>query len=87
MPPPRTEWGLRTHEAPVSPEEVLGQGVEGDVGARALGVVVRATELGAGGREATAGNGGSGHSGPESGSGVHLERERQYGVNWKKKKG
>ena len=72
--------GLLTHEAPVSPEEVLGQGVEGDVGARALGVVVRATELSAGGGKATAGNGGSGHSGAESGSGVHLEGERQYKI-------
>mgnify|MGYP006900022365 CR=1 FL=1 len=45
-----------THERPVSEEEEAGQRVEGDVGARALLVVVRATELGAGGREATAGD-------------------------------
>lgn len=44
------------HERPVSEEEEAGQRVEGDVGARALLVVVRATELGAGGREATAGD-------------------------------
>ena len=62
----------RTHESPVSPEEVLGQRVEGDVGARTLGVVVRAAELGAGGGKATTGNEGGGHSGAESGSSVHL---------------
>lgn len=61
-----------THETPVSEEEVLGLGVEGNVGARTLGVVVGASELGAGGREATAGDEGIGHSGPESDGGTHL---------------
>jgi hypothetical protein len=36
--------------------------------------VVRAAELGSGGGKATAGNEGGGHSGPESGSSVHLQR-------------
>ena len=34
--------------------------------------MVRATELSTGGREATTGNEGGGHSGAESGGGVHL---------------
>lgn len=64
--------GSLTHESPVAPEEVLGQGVEGDVGARTLSVVVRAAELGASGGEATAGSKGGGHSSPDSG-GNHLK--------------
>lgn len=62
-----TETG--DHESPVSPEEVLGQRVEGNVGARALSVVVRTGELGPGGGKATTGDEGSGHSGAESRSG------------------
>lgn len=64
--------GSLTHEGPVSPEEVLGQGIEGNVGARALGVVVGTAELGASGREATTSSDG-GQSGPDGGGGVHLE--------------
>lgn len=52
---------------------MLGQGVEGDVGARSLSVVVGATELSAGGREATTGSGG-GQAGTDGGGGVHLGR-------------
>ena len=66
------QLGRPTHESPVSEEEVLGVRVEGDVGARTLGVVVRATELGTGGGKATAGDEGGGHTGPKSGSGVHF---------------
>lgn len=68
---------VRTHESPVSLEEVLGQRVEGNVGARALSVVVRTGELGPGGGKATTGDEGSGHSGAESRSGVHLEHASQ----------
>lgn len=50
---------------------MLGQGVEGDVGARALSVVVGAAKLGASCREATTGSDG-GQSGTDSGGGVHL---------------
>lgn len=53
---------------------MLGQRVEGDVGARALGVVVGATELGASGGEATTSSDG-GQSGADSGGGVHLHRD------------
>lgn len=63
--------GSLTHESPVAPEEVLGQGVEGNVGARTLSVVVGAAELGASGGETTTGSEGGGHTGPDSG-GVHL---------------
>lgn len=95
--PSRTTSHLRqsgppTHESPVSEEEVLGHRVEGDVGARTLGVVVGAAELGTGGRKATAGNEGGGHTGPESGGGVHLEElgvrnktERQT-VDWQQQR-
>ena len=61
-----------THKAPISQEEIFGQRVEGNVRARTLGVVVRATELRASGREAAAGEGVGGHSGPESSGSVHL---------------
>lgn len=64
--------GSPTHEGPVAPEEVLGQRIEGDVGARALSVVVGAAELGASGGEATTGSD-SGQTGADSGGGVHLE--------------
>jgi hypothetical protein len=67
-------WGSLTHETPVSEPEEAGQRVEGDRRARALSVVVRAGELGTGGREATAGDEVGGHSGTESGGGVHLGR-------------
>lgn len=63
---------LLTHEGPVSQPEEASEGVEGDGSARALGVVVRAGELGTSGREATAGDEVGGHSGADSGSGVHL---------------
>ena len=62
----------RTHETPVSEEEELGQRVKWNVRARALRVVVRAAELSTSGREATTGNEGGGHSGPESDGRVHL---------------
>lgn len=71
--------GSLTHESPISPEEVLGQGVEGDVGARALGVVVGAAELGASGGEATTGSDG-GQSGTDSGGGVHLRSQCELAV-------
>lgn len=67
--------GTPTHESPVSDEEELGQRVEGNVRARALRVVVRAPELSASGGETTTGNGGGGHSGPETESRVHLESQ------------
>ncbi|KAA8649126.1 uncharacterized protein ATNIH1004_005021 [Aspergillus tanneri] len=72
-----------THECPVSEKEEFCQRVEGNVGARALGVVVRAGELSTGGGKATAGDKGGGHSGPESSSGIHLgERESEViGLN------
>lgn len=65
---------VQTHESPVSPEEVLGQRVEGQVGTRALSVVVWAGELGTGGGKATTGDEGGGHSGAESRGSVHLGR-------------
>lgn len=68
---PNVHWGSLTHESPVAPEEVLGERVEGDVGARTLGVVVGAAKLGASGGEATTGSEGGGHSGPDS-RGIHL---------------
>lgn len=60
---------LRTHESPVSYSEELGQRVEGDVASWTLGVVVWRAELGAGGREATAGDG---LGGTDCGAGEHL---------------
>ena len=63
---------LLTHVSPVLVLEALAERVEGNVGARTLSVVVRAAELGAGGGKATAGDGVGGHTGPESGSSVHL---------------
>lgn len=77
MSPQLRGCGSPTHEGPVAPEEVLGQRVEGDVGARALGVVVGAAELGASGGEATTGSDG-GQSGADSGRGVHLEQRYQF---------
>lgn len=63
-----------THKAPVPNSEEPGHGVEGDVAARALGVVVWAGELSAGRVEATAGDGvgrrGHAHGGP----GEHLKQ-------------
>lgn len=53
---------------------MLGERVEGDVGARTLGVVVGAAELGASGGEATTGSDG-GQSGADSGGSVHLRRD------------
>lgn len=70
-----TETG--DHESPVAEKEELGKRVEGDVRARALSVVVRAAELGAGGGKATTGDERGGHSGPQSGSGVHLEESNR----------
>lgn len=48
----------RTHEGPVPDGEPPGQGVEGNVAARALGVVVGRAHLARGGVEAAAGGGG-----------------------------
>jgi hypothetical protein len=50
--------GARTHEAPVPEGEPLGERVEGNVAARALGVVVGRAHLARGGVEAAAGGGG-----------------------------
>lgn len=57
---------------------MLGHGVEGNVGARALSVVVGAAELGAAGGEATTGS--SGQTGADSGGGVHLCRLSELAV-------
>lgn len=70
----------RTHECPVTEEEVLGLGVEGNVGARALSVVVRTGKLCTGGRESTASDKGVGQSGPGSGGGNHLTSIRQESI-------
>ena len=48
----------RTHESPVPDSEPLGEGVEGNVAARALRVVVGRAHLARGGVEAAAGGGG-----------------------------
>lgn len=48
----------RTHEAPVPDGEETGHRVEGDVAARALGVVVGRAHLAGGGVETAAGGGG-----------------------------
>ena len=63
-----------THESPVLEGKALLQRVEGQVAARALGVVVWAGELGAGGLEAAAGDEGWGRCGAESSTGEHLEQ-------------
>lgn len=70
----------RTHECPVTEEKVLGLGVEGNVGARALSVVVRAGKLCTGGRESTASDKGVGQSGPGSGGGNHLVSIRRESI-------
>lgn len=70
----------RTHESPVTEEEVLCLGVEGNVGARTLSVVVGTGELCTGGRESTASDEGIGQSGPGSGGGNHLVYIRQESV-------
>lgn len=64
-------------EGPVADPEPLAAGVEGDVGVRALGVVVRRGEAGAGGVEASAGD--QGGRGAGGGAGEHLRGE---GVSW-----
>jgi hypothetical protein len=70
-----------THEAPESEGEELGQGVEGQVAARALGVVVGAGELCAGRREGTTGDDLVGHGGhAHGGSGQHLDGACQWVV-------
>lgn len=51
------------HEGPVAEGEPLRAGVEGEVGAGTLGVVVRRGELRAGGVEAAAGHGAGGEAG------------------------
>ena len=61
----------------VSPEledEALLQRIKGQVASGALGVVVRAGELGPGGLEAAAGNDHGGLGGAESCTGKHLGR-------------
>jgi hypothetical protein len=62
-----------THEAPVLESKAPLQRVEGQVAARALGVVVRAGHLSAGGLEAAAGDERRGRGGAESGTGEHLQ--------------
>ena len=62
-----------THEAPVLEGKAPLQRVKGQVAARALGVVVWAGELGAGGLEAAAGDEGWGRGGAEGSTGEHLE--------------
>lgn len=62
----------RTHECPVTEEEVLGLGVEGNVGARTLSVVVGTGKLCASSRESTASDKSVGQSGTGSGGGNHL---------------
>jgi len=66
------------HEGPVAGAEELGLGVEGDVGQRALGVVVWRGELGAGRVETTGGGGGLGN-GTDNGAGEHLGRIKSAG--------
>ena len=63
----------RTHESPVSPEEVFCEGVKGNAGTRALGVVEWAAHLSAGGVEAPTGSESGGHPGSNNGLSVHLE--------------
>lgn len=58
------------HEGPVAGAEPLAARVEGQVGVRALGVVVRRGHARAGGVEASAGDRGGGASG---GAGEHLD--------------
>jgi hypothetical protein len=73
----------RTHERPVSHSEESGLRVEGNVGARTLGVVVGATKLGASGREAAASDQGIGEPGPGNGGSEHLgQLERLQQVIW-----
>lgn len=68
---------MLTHEAPVSDGEEFGQGVEGQVAARALGVVVGAGKLHASRGEATTGDNLVGHGGhAHGGSGQHLDGAR-----------
>jgi hypothetical protein len=64
---------MLTHEAPVLECKAPLQRVEGQVAARALGVVVWAGQLGAGGLEAAAGDEQWGRGGAEGGTGEHLE--------------
>jgi hypothetical protein len=77
-----------THEAPVLEGKAPLQRVEGQVAARALGVVVRAGHLRAGRLEAAAGDERGGRGGAESGTGEHLawSAERAIGgassVRW-----
>jgi hypothetical protein len=61
-----------THESPVSDEKVLGLGVEGNVRARTLGIVVGTGKLCTGGRKSPASDDGIGQSGASSGSSDHL---------------
>ena len=68
-----------THKAPESEGEEFGQGVEGQVAARALGVVVRAGELRAGRGEGATSDDLVGHSGhAHGGSGQHLDGVGQW---------
>ena len=63
-----------THESPVLEGKAPLQWVEWQVAARALGVVVWAGELGAGGLEAAAGDESWGRGGAEGSTGEHLQR-------------
>jgi hypothetical protein len=61
-----------THEAPVLEGKAPLQRVEGQVAARALGIVVRAGHLGTRRLEAAAGDERGGRGGAEGGAGEHL---------------
>lgn len=66
------------HEAPEAKRKPLRLGVEGDVGQRALGVMVRRRHLRARGVEAPTGNDGGGLGrGTNSDTGEHLDRFSQ----------
>ena len=65
---------VRTHKSPVLEGEALLQRVKWQVAARALGVVVWAGELGAGGLEAAAGDESWGRGGAEGSTGKHLRK-------------
>lgn len=67
----------RGHEAPVPQREEARLGVEGQVGARPLRVVVGRAELGARGAEGPAGDDAGDHFGVSCGAG-----ERRGLVNW-----
>ena len=75
-----------THESPVLEGKAPLQWVKGQVAARALGVVVRAGELSAGGLEAAAGDESGGRGGAESSTGEHLRESVcvAIGAEWRR---